>query len=254
MKLSVITINYKNYAGLSKTLQSIKQQVLFETVEVVVIDGGSCEKTVEMLKDFDQDLVKFVWLSERDAGIYDAMNKGLNLSTGNHVAYLNSGDCLFSKHTLQLLLDTLDTNHKASLLYGNIVFVDRNDRITRTWISGEFSRFKLLLGWMCPHPMTMFKRHYLLNMGGYDTNFNIASDYDLMLRILNDKTAVVHYLNHTTVKMETGGVSNGSLQNIIKSNIEVLASWRKAYGVIIPYWILFTKPLSKLCQLTSILK
>lgn len=252
--LTLVTINYKNYAGLEKTLQSIAEQVKDEAIELVIVDGGSCDLSHALIKSFSCANISLKWISERDAGIYDAMNKGLNLSTSEFVAYLNSGDCLNSKDTLRLLLEKLHSDKSIDFLYSNVSFVNKVGGITRLWTSGKFHWFKILFGWMPPHPMTIIRRSKLIEIGGFDLEFSIASDYDLMLRILKSKKLNIDYVNFTSVKMEAGGVSNGSLNNILRANFEVLLAWKKMYGWVVPYWIVFTKPLSKLVQLKGRLR
>lgn len=247
--LSLVTINFKNYNGLEKTLKSIAEQKIDEVIELIIVDGGSCEASYNLIKSFSCSHVKMRWVSEKDGGIYDAMNKGLSLSSGEFVAFLNSGDCFYSDNILGTLLNAFSACPNLDFLYSDLSFVNNKGEITRTWISGKFFRYKLFLGWMAPHPMTIIRRSELISLGGFDQKFSIASDYDLMLRILMGRNINVKYINLMSVKMEVGGVSNNSYSNVLRSNIEVLMSWGKMYGIFIPYWIFLTKPLSKFVQL-----
>ena len=216
--------------------------------EHIIVDGASTDNSVEIARHYQRTAENVIIKSEKDSGIYNAMNKGLALATGSHVAFLNSGDVLAKNGVIDDICAALKRNPSVEFLYGNLCFVNNNELITRVWTSGNFRKYKLLLGWMPPHPMTTIRKEILLENNGFNENLQIAADYDLMLRILLLPNVVVEYLSKTFVQMDLGGISNGSVAGIIKSNIEVIKSWRNNRGYAVPYWIFFLKPLNKLTQ------
>ena len=244
-ELSIVTINFNNATGLAKTFESLHGR-LSDCVEIVVIDGYSSDGSRSVIESHSRVLNITRMISEPDSGIYDAMNKGLNLSSGDYVAFLNSGDVL-----LDFDVDSFLAFIRASKVegyYSNIVFLDDSGKVIRKWLVGSVSKLKIYLGWIPPHPMFAIKRDTLINLGGFDTKFRIAADYDLILRCFMSPDFRAVKSTNCIVGMENGGVSNGSLSGIARSNIEVLMSWRRLKGFI-PIWIFFTKPMYKLSQM-----
>lgn len=243
--LTIVTINFNNAAGLAKTFESLYGR-LSDSVEIVVIDGYSSDGSRSVIEAHSVNLNFTRIVSEADSGIYDAMNKGLALASGDYVAFLNSGDVLLDFDVTSFL-----TSVRSSRLdgyYSNVFFLDNFGNVVRKWLVGPVSNFKIYLGWIPPHPMFAIKRDILIGLGGFDCSFKIAADYDLILRCFMISNLKAASLKNCTVGMENGGVSNGSLSGIVRSNIEVLASWRRLKGFI-PIWIFFTKPLYKLSQI-----
>ena len=217
--------------------------------EHIIVDGASTDNSLDIARHYQCAGENVIIKSEKDNGIYNAMNKGLALASGSHVAFLNSGDILAQNGVINDICAALKRNQSIEFLYGNLCFIDDYDLIKRVWTSGNFTKFKLFIGWMPPHPMTTICKKILIENKGFNERLKIAADYDLMLRILLLPNVVVEYLPVTFVHMETGGVSNGSLAGIIKSNIEVIKSWRNNRGHAVPYWLFFIKPIIKLTQL-----
>lgn len=245
--ITIITINYNNALGLERTLSSISSQDFRGEFEHIIIDGGSSDNSVSIIKNYSTS-GNVVWVSEGDEGIYDAMNKGLSIASNGYIAFLNSGDVLDGADKLSLITQKLKDNTVTDFLYGDLVFVSRDGSITRRWTAGKFQKWKLYFGWMPPHPMTVIKKSLLESVGGFNVQFKIAADYDLFLRLILTRKIAFEYLAVNTVKMEVGGVSNSSLLGIIRSNVEVVNSWIGIRGLIVPYWIFFTKPLLKFRQ------
>jgi glycosyltransferase len=243
---SIVTINYNNASGLERTLRSLIGHDL-DFVELIIIDGFSYDGSRSIIDAFSTRLKLSVVVSEPDHGIYDAMNKGLHLASGEFVAFLNSGDELFN-YDFSVLKDVVCSTSFDGY-YSNVTFIDQSNNIVRTWLAGKATKLRVLFGWMPPHPMFFIKRSILLRLGGFNLKFKIASDYDLLLRCFMSAEFKVHYLVPFAVGMEVGGISNGSLSGIIKSNYEVLMSWRDLKGFV-PFWIFLTKPLSKLTQVS----
>lgn len=244
-KISIITINYNNFDGLRRTLESVAGQAGAK-FEHIVIDGLSNDGSQKLVNSYQNLHGNSAKVIEEDSGIYDAMNKGLGLASGDYVAFLNSGDVLPSSDTIFRCSAILDEYPTA--LYGDIDFVDAHMRVVREWKSGRFLRSKLLWGWMPPHPMLFIKRSALIGSGGFDTSYTIAADYKLLLSILSKPSVKVRYTGFKVARMEVGGLSNGSLKAVAQSNLQVVRAWIQV-NRLPALWLLFTKPFSKLFQL-----
>lgn len=237
-KLTVITICYNDIEGLKATAKSMSQ-ILKLNIEWVIVDGGSQDGTRQIIKDLGATQV----VSEADDGIYDAMNKGLMLSNGEYVMFLNSGDVLRSASAIELLLND---DFGYSILYSDLIMKSQSGT-TRIWNSGRYRKFLLLFGWMAPHPTFISKRKLALRYP-FDTSKSISADYHSMLLQFNDTNEKdIYYYPKFTVTMALGGLSNRSLKNIFKANLQVLTSLRQVYGYY-PLWIVIFKPMSKLFQ------
>lgn len=247
--LTIITINFNNIDGLSKTLNSINKQISNFNYEHVIVDGASIDGSFDILKKYANNKKNVKWVSEPDTGIYNAMNKGIRMATNRYVAFLNSGDIFYNNDQINYIISILKINPAIDFLYGDLDIIDKNSKVDRVWISGSFSRIKLYLGWVPPHPMTTIRKSIIISNGCFDERFKISADYDLMLNILIRQDLNVHYINKKLVKMKSGGISNGSYFKIIIANLEVLKSWFNLKGFFIPYWVFITKPLSKLIQI-----
>jgi len=198
-------------------------------------------------KDASQGVVtKF--LCERDKGIYDAMNKGLALATGDIIGVLNSDDFYCSNDVIENVVRAFEEN-ETDCLYGDLNYVDPIDtsKIVRKWRSGAYLRENFLKGWMPPHPTFFVKKSCYDSFGTFDTQFKSAADYELMLRFLFKESCSAHYLPKVMIHMRAGGVSNVSLKNRIRANKEDRLAW-KINGLKPKWFTLLRKPLSKLTQ------
>lgn len=247
--LSLITINFNNHAGLKRTLDSVNSQAVNFKLEHIIIDGASQDLSLDIAENYKKYCKNVILISEKDTGIYNAMNKGLKTASGSHIAFLNSGDTLSHRSVLQSIYAEIENNSLIDFVYGNVCFVDSNGALKRKWSAGNFNMFKLYFGWMPPHPMTTIRKSNIENSDNFNEKLKIAADYDLMLKLLLRSETVIKYIPDTFVNMEIGGVSNESLCSIIKANIEVIKSWKSNYGILSPYWIFITKPLSKIFQI-----
>jgi glycosyltransferase involved in cell wall biosynthesis len=180
MKISVITAVRNRVATVGEALDSVQSQS-WADVEHVVIDGVSTDGTLELLETRRREIA--VLVSERDSGIYDALNKGLNLATGDVIGLMHSDDIYADKHVLADIAAAFD-DPEIDAVYGDLNYVARNDtsRVIRRWRSGEYSRVRLAEGWMPPHPTLYLRRHVIEHWGGFDETFRIAADYDVILR------------------------------------------------------------------------
>jgi glycosyltransferase len=214
-------------------------------VEHLIIDGGSKDNTMEIVAGFPH--IKQI-CSEKDRGIYDAMNKGVKRATGDIVGILNSDDFYASENVLREVVDTFEQSG-CDAVYGDLQYVDKDDvsKVVRYWRSGPYQQGAFKWGWMPPHP-SFFVRHTLYDRCGlFNLDMKTAADYELMLRMIHKEGASLQYLPNVLVKMRTGGASNSSMASRLKAN----ADDRKAWDVngLTPYWFtMYLKPIRKITQ------
>ncbi len=245
MKISIITVTYNSNNTLKSTIDSIQNQTARKNIEYIIIDGKSTDGTIDLLKENNSLIDK--WISESDKGIYDAMNKGLKMATGDWVGYLHADDILANNTIIEQILKAISENN-INTLYGNLNYVQANniDNTIRHWKSQTFKPSLLKRGWMPPHPTLYVDRELFIKLGGFDTQYTIAADYDFILRLFSCKETKSFFLDQLIVKMRMGGASNQSLSNIIrKSKEDYLALKRNNIGGIVS---LFIKNASKLNQ------
>ena len=225
MKVSVITVCFNSAPTIVDALRSVERQSHAD-VEHIVIDGASADGTPDLVRAHGHRVTCLV--SEPDQGIYDAMNKGLALATGEIVGFLNSDDVLASPDCVSRLVaafqdDTVDA------VYGDLVFVDRidTDRALRYWRPGPHALGACAGGWMAPHPTFYVRRRILQDSGGFDLNYRLCADFELMLRLFEVQRIRSRYLASTLVRMRLGGATTGSLRNVIRGNLEASRACRR---------------------------
>lgn len=245
MKISIVTVCYNNTDTIKDTFESIRKQD-YENIEYIVKDGGSTDGTVDIIKQ-NQDIIDS-WDSSPDEGIYDAMNKGFKMATGDVFGILNADDILASEDVISTVANKFKTEN-IDACWGDLEYVKKDDLYStvRKWKSSDYEVGKFELGWHPPHPTFYATRELYEQCGYFNTKFEIAADYELMLRFLEICNGKSVYIPKTMVKMRTGGKSNKGIANIIQANKEVYEAWkvnRLDGGKLAP----FLKPLSKLIQ------
>ena len=243
-KISLITVTYQSADTLSATIESVRRQT-FSNFEYIVVDGGSTDETLEILKK-NSDVVD-KWISEPDKGIYDAMNKGIGLANGELIGFIHADD-VFAKTDV---LDNIELRFSESnfhLLYGDLEYVSAQnpEKVVRYWRSGSFRRQQLQRGWMPPHPTVYVKRQFFKEIGNFNVGYRISADYEWLLRALSNPAVRVEYLPQVLVRMRLGGASNGSLRNVISKSTEDLKALRT--NNVGGMRTLFLKNASKLSQ------
>lgn len=244
-RISIITVTFNNEATVEQTVQSVLSQS-YSNIEYIIVDGKSSDNTLSIVEKHKNNIAKII--SEKDEGLYDALNKGIAAASGDIIGVLHADDfythCDVIRKIMNLFYDS-DTD----AVYGNLYYVQKDNTavVARRWVSGEYNKEKFLFGWMPPHPAFFIKRSHYLNYGLYNTSLGTAADYELMLRMLYKNNLKAKYLNETIVHMRTGGVSNASLGRRIKANMQDRKAW--AVNHIRPRWYtLFLKPLRKVFQ------
>ena len=218
MKVSIITSVYNNEKTIEDAIKSVLSQT-YPNIEYIVVDGASKDGTVDVIKKYEDKISTFV--SERDKGIYDGLNKGVSLATGDIIAFLHSDDIYENENIITEVVEHFKST-KTDSIYGDLVYVDKEDtsKIFRYWKSGEYTFKKLSNGWMPPHPTFFVKKEFYDKYGKFDLDFGIAADYDFMLRMLGKYKISTSYLPKVLYKMRVGGASNRSLKNIIQKSRE----------------------------------
>ena len=234
MRVSVVTPVY-NDPRVGRALASVRMQTFDGDLEHIVIDGGSSGKTVHVLEECRDDID--VLISEPDEGVYDAMNKGIDVASGDIVAILNADDQWQDRHVLADVLDVFRTRD-ADIVYGDKALVDSNDRVIRLWRAGPEASWRWYLGWMPPHPALFVHRRIYERHGKYKLEFPYAADYEFMFRTIRVQDIDVAYLPRVLTRFELGGQSNSSISDILKANREVYLSWGESGvrgGIIVPF-------------------
>ncbi len=244
MVISIITATYNSSATVEDTLLSVKNQQGV-SVEHIIVDGGSKDNSLDIIKQFPH-VTKII--SEPDNGIYDAMNKGLALATGDIVGILNSDDVYTHEHVLEKIAGIFE-DEKVDVCYADLQYVQQNnlDKIVRNWKAGQFSARSFYWGWMPPHPTVFVRRHVYDKVGDFNTILKSAADYELLLRIFVKSDFNIGYLPEYIVKMRAGGISNASLKNRLRANGEDKKAWK--LNELTPYFFTcYIKPLRKVFQ------
>ena len=225
MKISIITVAYNSEKTIQETIDSVLNQT-YENIEYIIVDGKSSDTTVDIVKSYGNKIAKFV--SEPDKGIYDAINKGIRMATGEVVGILNSDDVLAHEGVIENVVNLMQEKQVDSV-YGDLKYVspEDNSKVKRYWKSGNYKRNKFLYGWMPPHPTFYVKREAYEQFGTFDTSLSSAADYELMLRFLYKHHVSAAYNKEVMVYMKTGGKSNASLWNHIVGNMEDRKAWVK---------------------------
>ncbi len=242
LKVSIITVCLNSASTIEGTIRSVINQT-YPHIEYIIIDGGSADGTAEIVKKYHNNIA--CWVSEKDKGIFDAMNKGIKLATGDIIGILNADDIYADEKVIEDVTKTI-LGKQVDTCYGDLVYVAKEnlDKVVRCWKSSEFhtQAFKRL--WLPPHPTFFVKRDVYAHCGSFDLDFPIAADYELMVRILYKYHVATTYIPRVLVKMRTGGNSNKSMVNLVKGNIECYKAWGNN-GLNANPLILILKPLSK---------
>jgi glycosyltransferase len=224
MKISIITPTYNSESTIRDTINSIINQNYID-LEYIIIDGVSSDKTLEIIEEY-QSKIKIKLISEPDKGLYDAMNKGINLATGDIVGILNSDDFYNGSDVLtQVNQVFLDNNIDA--VYADLQFVDQRNikKVVRTWISGRYKERKIANGWIVPHPTFFVKKEIYNKHGYFNLKFRIAADYEFLLRLIKLHKIKLYYIPKIIVNMRTGGVSGCSFKQRKRGWRELKEAW-----------------------------
>jgi glycosyltransferase involved in cell wall biosynthesis len=245
LKVSIITVVFNGASTLRSCIDSVLGQD-YDSIEYIIVDGNSTDGTVELVRSYGDKIHKF--LSEPDKGIYDAMNKGIELATGDVIGILNADDFYSSGSVISRIVTAMKTAN-ADGAYGDLQYVDafKNEVVKRNWKSGPYKADAFLSGWMPPHPTFFLKKSFYTQYGSFRLDLGSAADYELMLRIIHKYGIKLAYVPEVLVKMRAGGVSNSSVGNRINANRNDRKAW-EINGLKPHFYTLWLKPLRKVLQ------
>jgi glycosyltransferase involved in cell wall biosynthesis len=225
IKVSIITVVYNNQSTIDYAIQSVLNQD-YPNIEYIVVDGNSTDATVEKIQSYKENITHFI--SEPDKGIYDAMNKGLNLASGDIIGILNSDDFYADNNIISSIVNEFQEK-RVDLVFGDIVFVkpENLDKITRYYSSDNFHPRKFAWGWMPAHPSCFLKQEIYEKYGYFKTDYKIAADYEIMTRFMSKYNISYSYIPKVFVKMRTGGVSSANVKSNWILNEEIVRACRE---------------------------
>lgn len=224
MKVSVITAVFNGAKTIQDCIKSVSGQI-YPNIEHIIIDGGSTDGTLEVIKRYTEKRVNIV--SEPDNGIYDALNKGIRQASGEVIGLLHSDDFYAHDRVIEKVADIF-MKYNIDSCYGDLQYVDKNnpDKVIRYWKSSQYRHGKFKYGWMPPHSTFFVKKEIYNKYGYFNTNFKIAADYELMLRFLEKHKISTYYTPEVFIKMRIGGTSNRNIKNLIIKSNEDYRAWK----------------------------
>lgn len=239
-------MSFNSVETIRDTIKSIISQD-YENIEYILIDAGSTDGTLDIIKEYEGYINYFS--SEEDDGIYDGMNKGISVASGEVVGILNSDDFYPNSYIVSNVARTFEKRN-CDAVYGDLLYVKfyDTDKIVRYWQSGNYSVKKIKNGWMLPHPTFFVKREMYEKYGYYNTELKSAADYEMILKLLYKQNINVFYIPMILVKMRMGGKSNASIMNRIRANKEDGLAWTENQ-LNKPLFVRIKKPLQKIKQL-----
>lgn len=208
MKVSIITSCYNREATIRGAIESVLAQD-YPDIEYIVVDGASKDGTLDVINEYKNRIVKIV--SEPDHGMYEAINKGIRLATGDIIGLVHSDDMLYDKHVISDVVAAFEQSN-ADFVYGDGIYVDFNEtnKLVRNWIGGPYHRWKVRCGWLPLHPTCYIRRDVMMREGLYNESYQIAADSDLLVRYLYKAHLKVDYIHRRIIRMRMGGLSTDS--------------------------------------------
>jgi glycosyltransferase involved in cell wall biosynthesis len=244
LKISVITAAYNCESTVAEAIASVAEQT-YPNLEHVIIEGKSKDQTLKMIQRMAHP--KMQLLSEPDKGIYDALNKGIKLSSGDVIGFVHGDDILAHNKVISLIAKIFE-DPSIEAVFGDLDYVSKlaTSRVIRHWAAGPFQPQRLKFGWMPPHPTLYLRRKVYEQYGNFDTTLKISADYDFILRYFTQTSGKSSYIPEVIYKMRLGGTSNRNWENVIqKIKEDYLAIRRRNVG---GFLTLFLKNISKINQ------
>lgn len=247
MKVSIITVSYNSAETIRDTIESVLAQD-YSDIEYIIVDGASGDGTMAIVNEYRDGITHVV--SEPDSGIYDAMNKGISIATGEIIGILNSDDFFETATSVAAVVGAFKDKPEAELLFGDVVFVNPDDlkRVIRFYGASHFKPWKLKFGWMPPHPATFIRANAYQKVGPYSLDYEISADYEMFVRLL-----LVHHLSYVRldkvlVRMRAGGVSTSGIASSYRLNSEIVQACKRN-GIYTNIFMVLSKIPFKLLEL-----
>lgn len=225
LKISIITVTYNSAKTLQETINSVAMQD-YPNIEYIVVDGNSKDRTLEIIKE-NQDVIH-KWISESDRGLYHAMNKGIEMATGDVIGIINSDDFYHRKNSVTRIIAALE-KQGVQCAFADIIYVDPENinKTIRYYSSAHFKPWKLRFGFMPAHPTFFTYKKNFEKLGAYKEGYKIGADFELLLRFLFKHRLSYTYVPIDLLKMRTGGISNRSWKSTIRINVENLRAFKE---------------------------
>lgn len=245
MKVSIITVTLNSEKYLADCIESVRGQH-YSDIEHIIIDGKSSDRTLEIIRKNCDYISK--WVSETDRGMYDAINKGLKMATGDIVGILNSDDMFASADCVSNIV-TCFKNSNTDSVYGNLMYVqpDNTQKVIRLWKGVSYKRFRFRYGWMPAHPTFYIRRGLIEQYGLYENHYYTAADYEFMARYLFKYQVSSAYIDEMIIKMRTGGMSNENWKSRLRANRRDFLAMKKN-NIPFSFLVSILKPLIKIPQ------
>lgn len=247
MKLSIITVTWNSSKTIEDTIKSVLCQT-YKNYEYIIIDGLSSDNTLDIVQKYQSSFEgRMKIYSDKDKGIYDAMNKGFKRASGDVLMLINSDDLFSRPDALQLVVDKFIEYPDADGVYANLVYVSQNNinNVVRVWKSGIQKKMKF--GWLPAHPTFYVKRECYERYGFFDLNYSLAADFELMLRFVEKYHIKLVYLEESLVRMRLGGATSKNIKNIYNQNKECYRAF-KDNGVDSTFFYILYRFLPKIKQ------
>jgi glycosyltransferase involved in cell wall biosynthesis len=243
LKITIITVSYNAQGTIEQCVQSVIGQD-YHNIEYIIIDGNSSDGTLSILEKYKKHIK--VLMSEPDKGIYDAMNKGIALASGDVIGMLNADD-FFADNDIITVVSNAFKHNNPDIVYGDLDYIKPDGSTFRKWRSGTYKKGMFNMGWMPPHPTFYCRKAAFDKLGNYSLDYGTAADYELMLRFIHLNQLPVYYIARVLVKMSVGGVSNNNISSRIKALFFDMRAMYKNRIIFPPITLLF-KPVRKIRQ------
>ncbi len=248
MKISIITVCFNSASTIKDTINSVLSQT-HQDIEYIIIDGASIDNTLDIIKSYNSQLT---YISEKDGGIYDAMNKGIAVATGDVIGTLNADDFYANENVLEEISQVF-MDYDIEACFGDLVYVGQKNtnKIVRYWKSRDYVSGLFKSGWMPAHPTFFARKSVYKRLGGFDLNYKIAADFELLFRFIAQNKIKLKYLPKVLVKMRLGGTTNKNLSNILMQNKEIISILKKYYPDFSVVYFAFKKLINRFFQFLS---
>jgi len=225
LKVSIITVSFNSAKTIADTIESVLSQD-FPEIEYIIVDGDSSDDTIKIIRQYENRISK--WISEKDQGMYDAMNKGIAMATGDVIGILNSDDVYINNQVIGEMMALLQEKN-AQIVFADLILVDQGDdsKVLRYYDSGHFHPNKFRYGWMPAHPTVFVRRELYQSVGPFSTNYQIAADYEMLIRMLAIQKASYAYLPKPVVRMRSGGASTAGISRNWILNKEIVRACKE---------------------------
>jgi glycosyltransferase involved in cell wall biosynthesis len=225
LKASIITVSFNSAKTIADTIESVLSQD-FPEIEYIIVDGDSSDDTIKIIRQYENRISK--WISEKDQGMYDAMNKGIAMATGDVIGILNSDDVYINNQVISKMMALLQEKN-AQVVFADLILVDQGDdsKVLRYYDSGHFHPNKFRYGWMPAHPTVFVRRELYQSVGPFSTNYQIAADYEMLIRMLAIQKASYAYLPKPVVRMRSGGASTAGISRNWILNKEIVRACKE---------------------------